>query len=124
MTRRRIFAASIRLAVFSLWTVFPRGVLSAASPSTPAPPPSRFASILDADTLKAGLRTTEVEEGTFIEQVVQLAKKGTVPPYIVISTFQWARKKPNFQFQYFKRGLIVRYPKLPSLLTPTTSSGG
>ena len=103
--------------------MLPVSISVAASPSNSLAPPSRFASILDAETIKAGLRTTEVEEGSFIEQVVQLAKNGTVPPYIVVSTFQWARKKPAYQFQYFKRGLLLRYPKLQSLLTKTSKTG-
>ncbi|MCR4413316.1 MAG: hypothetical protein NUV77_12930 [Thermoguttaceae bacterium] len=67
---------------------------------------------LDAQTIKAGLRTTTVEEHGFVDRVVGLAEKGVLPPQLVESTFQWARKKPYFRFQYFKRGLILRAAKL------------
>ncbi len=67
---------------------------------------------LDAQTIKAGLRTTTVEENGFVDRVVGLAEKGVLPPQLVESTFQWARKKPYFRFQYFKRGLILRAARL------------
>ncbi len=68
--------------------------------------------VLNAETIKAGLRTTTVEEKGFVDRVVGLAESGTLPPQLVESTFQWARKKPYFRFQYFKRGLIARASKL------------
>jgi len=68
--------------------------------------------ILDAKTIKAGLQTAKIEEGDFVERVVSLARKGTIPPWLVESTFEWARKKPEWRFQYFKRGLILRANKL------------
>lgn len=63
---------------------------------------------LNAAEIKAGLRTATPEENGFVERVVALAQAGTLPPQLVESTFQWARKKPNFRFQYFKRGIIIR----------------
>ena len=61
---------------------------------------------LDAKTMKAALKTTDIEESGFIDSVVQAALKGTIPPSIVDSSFQWARKKPKHQFQYFKQAVI------------------
>lgn len=68
--------------------------------------------VLNAETIKAGLRTATVEEQGFIDRVVELAKDGTLPPELVESTFQWARHKPAYRFQYFKRGITVRAAKL------------
>ncbi len=92
MWRKSIYPAAALLLALSFF-VFPKGS-SAAS--------------LDAKTIKAGLKTTKVEEGDFVEKVVKMAKKGEIPPSLVESTFQWARKKPAWRFQYFKRGLTVR----------------
>ena len=64
---------------------------------------------LDAETMKAALRTTGIEEGGFIDYVLGLVNKGKLPADLVDSTFEWARKKPyKHRFQYFKQGLIVR----------------
>ncbi len=63
---------------------------------------------LSAATIKAGLRTETIEEGGFIERVVNLTREGVLPADLVDSTFQWARKKPKHRFQFFKRGLTVR----------------
>jgi hypothetical protein len=64
---------------------------------------------LDADTMKAALRTAAPEEAGFIDYVLILVGKGKLPADLVDSTFQWARKKPaKHRFQYFKQGLIVR----------------
>lgn len=67
---------------------------------------------LNAAQIKAGLRTATPEENGFVDRVVGLAQAGTLPPQLVESTFQWARKKPNFRFQYFKRGMKVRAAQL------------
>lgn len=67
---------------------------------------------LDAEQIKAGLRTASVEEEGFVGRVVELANKGTIPLSMVDSTFQWARRKPHYQFQYFKRAMIFRASKI------------
>jgi hypothetical protein len=66
------------------------------------------ASPLDADTMKAALRTAAPEEGGFIDEVLAKVDKKVLPLDLVESTFLWARKKPRNQFQYFKRALILR----------------
>jgi hypothetical protein len=68
---------------------------------------------LDAETMKAALRTTTVEEDGFIDGVVAKVDMGALPAELVDSTFQWARKKnTKYKFQYFKQGLIVRAAKI------------
>jgi hypothetical protein len=69
-----------------------------------APQPSRF----DADTIKAGLRTTDIEDQGFIEDSLTLVNQGVLPADLLDTTFIWARRKPRHRFQYFKRALIVR----------------
>jgi hypothetical protein len=68
--------------------------------------------LLDAAKIKAALRTATPEEGGFVDRVVALARAGKIPPALVESTFDWARKKPYpHRFQYFKRGLTLRAAK-------------
>jgi hypothetical protein len=62
---------------------------------------------LDAETMKAALRTVTIEEEGFIAMVVKKAHDGVLPPALVDEAFQWARKKPKHRFQYFKKALIM-----------------
>ena len=66
------------------------------------------ADVLDADVMKIALHTSTEQEGGFIEYVLALVDKGTLPQDLVQSTFLWAKKKPNKKFFYFKQGLILR----------------
>jgi hypothetical protein len=63
---------------------------------------------LDANSMKAVLRTATPEEDGFIDRVLMLVDRGTLPLDMVESTFLWARKKPQRKFQYFKWGLTYR----------------
>ncbi len=63
---------------------------------------------LDAETMRAALRTATPEEDGFIDYVLELVDQGRLPRALVESTFQWARKKARHRFQYFRYGLIVR----------------
>lgn len=72
---------------------------------------------LDAAQIKAGLRTAAPEEEGFVERVVGMVNKGTLPLSLVDSTFEWARKKPVNKFQYFKRALIVRAARIGISIT-------
>lgn len=67
---------------------------------------------LDADKIKAVLATAKPEEDGFVDRVVAMVEKGKLPVSLVDSTLQWARKKPTFKFQYFRRALIVRAAQL------------
>ncbi len=69
---------------------------------------TQAATPLDADAIKAALRTATPEEEGFIDRVVAMVGKGTLPRELFDSTFLWARKKPRNKFQYFKRGLTLR----------------
>jgi IS5 family transposase len=60
---------------------------------------------LDAETMKAALKTTTGEEDGFIDRVVKAATNGKLPASTVDTTFQWARKKSKHKFQYFKHAL-------------------
>jgi hypothetical protein len=64
---------------------------------------------LNAETMKAALRTDTIEEDGFIDYVIGKVNKGQLPADLVDSTFQWARKKSTkHRFQYFKYALMVR----------------
>ena len=67
---------------------------------------------LDAPTMKAALRTVTPEEGCFVEKVVRLMDKGKLPRPLVETTFDWARRKNEHRFQYFKQALTVQAKKL------------
>ena len=82
------------------------GLLLLASPGRAADPTSD--SPLDAETMKAVLRTATMEEEGFIQRVLDLSKSGRLPAGMVEGTFQWARHKPSHKFQYFKQALIFR----------------
>jgi hypothetical protein len=74
---------------------------------------------LDAATMKAALRTTTIEEGGFIDSVLVQVGKGQIPPDLVDSSFQWARKKPyKHRFQYFRMALIVRADSIGIHINP------
>ncbi|MEN6405798.1 MAG: hypothetical protein ABFC77_04925 [Thermoguttaceae bacterium] len=66
------------------------------------------AAALDADTMRVALHTATTEEDGFIDKVLLAVRQGELPGSLVQSTFLWARRKPHHQFQYFKRGLILR----------------
>jgi hypothetical protein len=67
---------------------------------------------LDAPTIKAALRTATPEEKGFVEKVVRLMNKGKLPRALVENTFDWARRKNDHRFQYFKQALTVQATKL------------
>jgi len=85
-----------------------RAFLTAVTLGLLATRPARAADRLDAETIKAALRTADVEEDGFVERVVRLARGGDLPPSMVESTSLWARRKPRHRFQYFKRAMNVR----------------
>jgi hypothetical protein len=63
---------------------------------------------LDPDQIRAALHTIpEIEKG-FIDKTVGMVQAGTLPRSLFTSTFLWARKKPRYQFEYFKHGLTIR----------------
>ena len=63
---------------------------------------------LSADEIKAALRTTEIEDKGFVEAVVQLVNENRLSRKVVVSSFQWARKKSHYRFQYFKYSVLAR----------------
>ena len=66
---------------------------------------------LSAQELKVGLRTVTPNDDAFVERVVTMVDEGRLSVSLVDSTFQWARRKGQNQFQYFKRALILRAAK-------------
>ncbi len=66
---------------------------------------------LDADKIKVGLHTATPEEKGFVDRVVQAVDQQRLPASVVISTFQWARKRRTHKFQYFRVAMILRARK-------------
>jgi hypothetical protein len=69
---------------------------------------ARAGTPLDADEVKAALKTTTIEEEGFVEHVVAMVNADQLPRSLFESTFLWARKKHRHRFQYFKAALIAR----------------
>jgi len=67
---------------------------------------------LDAEEIKAVLRTAQAEEDGFVDYVVGLVERGTLPRSLVDGTLQWARRKSQHRFQYFRRALILRAARM------------
>ncbi len=63
---------------------------------------------LDPDQIKAALHTTREVEGGFVDRTVAMVQAGTLPRDVFTSCFIWARRKPHYQFQYFKQALTIR----------------
>lgn len=61
---------------------------------------------MNAEVLKASLQTATPEEEGFIGYVLGLVQQGVLPPEIVQSAYLWAKRKPKYKFQYFKRVVI------------------
>lgn len=61
---------------------------------------------MNPEVLKASLRTATQEEEGFIGYVIDLVKSGRLPPEIVQSAYLWAKRKPKYRFQYFKRAVV------------------
>lgn len=106
----RRYLPLVCVAAAILLTVFLAGRSNSYGDSTSQD--SLNGTALTVSVMKAALRTTTPSEGRFVERVVRLANKGTLPVDMVASTFQWARKKPNLQFQYFKWGITSRASKM------------
>jgi hypothetical protein len=76
------------------------GVSAAATPAA--------AQVLDANAIRAVLRTATPEEDGFIDRVVEMVDDGELPIGVVQSTLIWAKGQPRHKFQHFRRGLITR----------------
>jgi hypothetical protein len=62
---------------------------------------------LDADAIKAALRTTVVEDNNYTAFLVTLADQGRLPRALIDTSMDWARKRAKLQFQYFKQAVII-----------------
>lgn len=99
-------------------------LLITAEKNASASPPE-----LDAETIKAGLRTTFIEEEGFVDEVVAMAEAGDLPWAMVDNVFSWAKRKPENRFQYFRRALIelaarqgITVPPPPIVAEPVKKS--
>ncbi len=67
---------------------------------------------LDAETMKAALRTETPEEQGYIDEVLRRVRTGQLPRRLVESVFWWARHKPAHRFQYFRQALRIQAARL------------
>jgi hypothetical protein len=64
------------------------------------------------DRLEAGLLARQPREFAFIGRVVTMVEGRRLPLDLVMSTFQWARRKKPYPFPYFERALRTRAARL------------
>ena len=93
------------LRTWFIGTILPLALVLVATPATRAATRS-----LDADTIKAGLHTTTIEEDGFVDRAVGMVEAGRLSGGLVQGTFVWARAQPRRKFQHFRYGLIERAP--------------
>jgi hypothetical protein len=99
--------ATVPLLLFAFAIEFPAAANSALA--APVPDATDDDKIEDLKkTLNEVLRARREEEFAFVDRVMNLVKNGTLPRSVVVSTFNWARKKPRYPFQYFEHGLRER----------------
>jgi hypothetical protein len=95
---------------------FFRGCLAAGSVLATGPllggEPDPDTGLTLQETLEKGLRVRRPEDSRFVARVADLVDAGTLPEDLVLSTFQWARKKRKHPFQYFERALLIRAAEL------------
>ena len=61
-----------------------------------------------SDQLEGGLRARLPREFAFIGRVVRMVEGRRLPLDLVMSTFQWARRKKPYPFPYFERALRTK----------------
>ncbi len=64
------------------------------------------------EQLEDGLLTRLPREFAFVGRVVRLVEGRRLPLDLVMSTFQWARRKRPYPFPYFERALRTRAARL------------
>lgn len=64
------------------------------------------------EQLEDGLLARLPTEFAFIGRVVRLVEGRRLPLGLVVSTFQWARRKRPYPFPYFERALRTRAARL------------
>ena len=60
---------------------------------------------LTADLVKAILRCPTPESQQFVDDAFELVRRGKVPEQLLLSAFNYARKKPKNQWAYFEKTL-------------------
>jgi thioesterase domain-containing protein len=84
-------------------------VIDAANVAAAAPEVAVETGITDLKrTLVEVLKARRQEEFDYIDKVTTFVDQKKLPREMVESTFNWARKKPRHQFQYFEAALRVR----------------
>ncbi len=64
------------------------------------------------DRLEKGLKARRPSEFAFVSRVVTLVERNKLPLRLVDGTFLWARQKPQHEFQYFRRAMVVRAARI------------
>jgi hypothetical protein len=96
---------------FVLGLILGNGTVGIAELHEPAVPRTDASGVEVAglrDQLAAGLRARLPSEFTFIAIVVDKVESNELPLDLVISTFQWARRKQPYPFPYFEHALRLR----------------
>lgn len=100
------------LAALALWMALPG--LNRAAEDNGSKATSGATVVTDLKTtLEKGLRCRRPVEFEFVNKVCNLVEQGTLPKKLVLTTFDWARKKPDhYQATYFMFAMKERAKKL------------
>lgn len=78
--------------------------------------------------LEKGLRARLPEEKIYVAEVCERVEEGQLPVDLVLTTFQWSRRKSRYPLRYFERVLKMRAAEIgrdaPSIQNPTPIGAG
>lgn len=63
---------------------------------------------LDAEKIRAALKTSEIEEGNYISFLVTLVNQSRLPRVVFDTSYRWVQRKGYLRFQFFKRAVIAQ----------------
>jgi len=63
---------------------------------------------LDADAIRAALKTTAIEEDNYISFLVTLVNQSRLPRVVFDTSYRWVQRKGYLRFQFFKRAVIAQ----------------
>jgi hypothetical protein len=63
---------------------------------------------LDAEAIRAALKTTVIEEDNYISFLVTLVNQSRLPRVVFDTSYRWVQRKGYLRFQFFKRAVIAQ----------------
>ncbi len=63
---------------------------------------------LDAEAIRAALKTTAIEEDNYISFLVTLVNQSRLPRVVFDTSYRWVQRKGYLRFQFFKRAVMAQ----------------